>query len=137
MLQEKMFTEFLGYRSHLMDLWKSKNTHRTEKSQKAMLEVLFGNSGVSPDMMVLYLNSVGIKTEIVRTNNVACIKDGFLQVQIGGQNGFAHAIAIRDGWIIDSIITHDNLDGVYKNNGVIRGYGKQSKVITMARRIVK
>lgn len=45
-----------------------------------------------------------------------------------GQNVFNHTIAIRDGWVIDSCILNgsqggtSNSNGVYKWNGVIKGY---------------
>lgn len=96
---------------------------------------LHGSGGFSPNVIKgLVSQDFGIETS---QEDYHDCKNAILQVQVGGANGFMHAICIRNGYVIESIddVTFQNMrnlptDGVYPWDGTFQGYRRQPQVMS-------
>ena len=120
--QDEIYSSFTRFKSDaraawLKGTWKpgKTNAERSEASKEMMLSNLFGGGGVSGHLICPVLKNIGVNCiPGITKDDCAFITNGIIVCRM--KEGFLHAIAIRNGWAIDSIGSK-----VYKWNGKIKG----------------
>ena len=119
MMQKEIYSNWVDFKRDATRLILEKYADRKPAVQQGMVRNFFG-AGASGGILPIWLNRNGYRySRVVRSfanivNGciiVRCLKDG---AQYG------HAIAIRHGYIIDSIGPH----GLYRNTGALQYYDR-------------
>lgn len=94
--------------------------HAEKYMNKGILQSLFGSAGVSPDVAFSFLQrEKGYSYNPVKPDQYSTVANGWISANVGKSktSAFPHSIAIKNGYVVDSIGGR-----VYPWKGVIEGY---------------
>jgi hypothetical protein len=118
--QRIIFQDFENWKATVVDVWEAAQIRvgRSENAIAGLKREMVGNRGISPTLAIMYLREIeDLQVDSVHFKQADSVMNGILSVKC---NGFGHCIAVKNGWIIDSIVN----PGIYRWRGVIMGYKK-------------
>lgn len=86
------------------------------------LKNYYDRQGIWPGVLNIFFNNYGVKTTRLKNKN-SPIQYGWFIVKITWKNHtFLHAMAIVNGYVVDSYRISNNKNGIYPWKGIIYGY---------------
>lgn len=99
----------------------------SKKKKKPIPKNYWGRDGITSDTLRVLLEYYGFNIRKKRTK--VDVLQGWAEFELSYQgNVFLHAVAIRDGYVIDSIAIPTNRNGVYHWDGHLYGYDSEKMV---------
>lgn len=120
---DKSYAQFRREMMNIMETIWNDLPGMTEERMKGKMIHCFGTGSTGPEVIKPWLEGYGLKCYHIGYKDAKNIVDGWITVQFKKKNCcFSHAIAIKNKWVIDSIVLQHNENGVYPWNGTVKGY---------------